>query len=79
MDITAEGFAENFRRLQPWAQESLEQALLAASLDPHLLPDLPQESANARILEFAGGGGICLVKLDDEAKTMTVRIMQEPR
>lgn len=79
VDLTTEGFAAEFRRLQPWAQASLEQALVAASLDPHLLPELPQESPNARILQFAGGDGLCLVKLDDEAKSMTVRIIQAPR
>jgi hypothetical protein len=79
VDLTAEGFPAAFQQLQPWARESLEQALVAASLDPHLLPDLPTASPNARILTFAGGDGLCLVKLDDEAKTMTVRIMQAPR
>lgn len=79
VDLTAEGFPEDFQRLQPWAKTSLEQALVAASVDPHLLPDLPQAFPGARILTFAGNDGICLVKLDDETKTMTARIIQAPR
>jgi hypothetical protein len=79
IDLTAEGFPDDFRKLQPWAQKSLTEALEEAALDPYQLRHLPQLPPNARVLGFADGDGLCLVELDEETRTLTARIMQAPR
>ncbi|MFB7289750.1 hypothetical protein [Actinacidiphila glaucinigra] len=78
IDLSTEVVAD-YQRLQPWAQRSLEAALLVASDDPHRLPAVPQQSEHARILSFADGRGLCMVEIDDDAKRLAVRLIEPPR
>jgi hypothetical protein len=78
IDLSAEGFEDAFLKMQSYAQESLADALEAAALDPFQLPPVPGMSPNARMLGFASGNGLCLLRVNEETRTITVRIIRAP-